>query len=128
MGRKAFGWATALGSVLQVALVLLGLGFPAIQRGNLYPIVGTLLAVLAGFLFAKWSPGLPLPSGLVGGSGTGGVSSFLGVLVAALTGQASPSPVTTILVATLTGLVAGAVGGFFGTLFRSSGNRPQRAL
>jgi hypothetical protein len=119
MERKAFRRATALATVLQAAMVLLGVVFPALQEGNLYPIVGTLLAVLAGFLFALWIPGTPLPAALVGGAFSGGLSSLLGVLLAAATGQASPSPMVTVLVATVTGVVAGSVGGFFGTLFRS---------
>lgn len=123
MERKAFRRATALGAVLQAAMVLLGLAFPALQQGNVYPIVGTLLAVLAGFLFALWIPGTPLPTALVGGALSGGISSLLGALVAALTGQASPAPVVTVLIGTVTGIVAGSVGGFFGTLFRS----PHRA-
>jgi len=123
MERKAFRLATALGTVLQAAMVLLGLAFPVLQEGNLYPIVGTLLAVLAGFLFGRWIPGTPLPTALVGGALSGGISSLLGVLLAAVLGQASPSPMVTVLVATVTGFVAGSVGGFFGTLFRG----PHRA-
>jgi hypothetical protein len=119
MERKAFRRATAFASVLQAAMVLLGLAFPALQQGNLYPIGGTLLAVLAGFLFGLWIPGTPLPTALVGGALAGGISSLLGMVIAAFTGQASPSPVVTVLIGTVTGLVAGSVGGFFGTLFRS---------
>jgi threonine/homoserine efflux transporter RhtA len=121
--RTAFRRATAIATVLQVAMVLLGLALPSLQQGNLYPIVGTLLAVLAGFLFARWiSAGMRVA--LVGGSCAGGISSLLGVLLAALTGQAAPSPFSTVLVATITGIVSGAVGGFFGTLFREP--RPRR--
>ncbi len=123
MERKAFRRATALGSVLQAAMVLLGLAFPVLQQGNLYPILGTLLAVLAGLLFGLWIPGTPLPTALVGGACAGGISSLLGALIAWLTGQATPSPLVTVLVGTVTGIVAGVVGGFFGTLFR----RPHRA-
>jgi hypothetical protein len=123
MERKAFRRATALGAVLQAAMVLLGLAFPALQQGNVYPIVGTLLAVLAGFLFGLWIPGTPLPTALVGGALAGGLSSLLGSLIAAFTGQASPSPLVSVLIGTVTGIVAGSVGGFFGTLFRN----PHRA-
>ena len=124
MERTAFRRATALATVLQVAMVLLGLALPSLQQGNLYPIVGTLLAVLAGFLFARWISALRLKVALIGGGLAGGISSFVGVLLAALTDQAAPSPVSTILVASVTGLVSGAVGGFFGTLFREPRPRP----
>jgi uncharacterized membrane protein YjjP (DUF1212 family) len=117
VARNPFRVATALGSVLQVGMVLLGLAFPVLQQGNLYPIGGTCLALLTGFLFARWLSGRALPPALLGGAFAGGFSSFLGTAVAALTGQAAPAPVITVLVATVTGFVAGSVGGFFGMLF-----------
>jgi hypothetical protein len=119
MGRHSFGRVTLLASVLQVAVVLLGLVFPAWEQADLYPILGTLLALLAGFLVARWLPSSGLAPALLGGVLAGGVSSLAGVLVAAVLGQAEPSPVVTVLIATLTGCVAGSVGGLFGALFRS---------
>ena len=121
MERKAFRGVTALATLLQCAMVLLGLAFRSFQQGNIYPIVGTLLALLAGFFYARWAPGARLGAALVGGALAAGVSSFLGVLLAALTGQAS---MATVLIATVTGLVSGVVGGFFGQLF---GSRPPAA-
>jgi hypothetical protein len=121
MEQRAFRRATALVTVLQLLLVLFGLGLPSLQQANLYPIVGTLLAVLAGYLFARWAPGAALAPALVGGALAAGISSFLGVLLAALTG---PADLFTVLVATVTGGIAGAVGGFFGRLFQG---RSQRA-
>ncbi len=118
MARNAFRLATALGSILQVGMVLLGLAFPALQQGNLYPIGGTLFALLVGFLFARWLSGKALAPALMGGAFAAGFSSFIGALVAAVTGQAAPGPFVTVLIATVTGFVAGSVGGFFGVLFR----------
>jgi len=120
MARSAFRLATAIGSVLQVGMVLLGLAFPSLQQGNLYPIGGTLLALGSGFLFARWVAARALAPALLGGAFVGGFSSFLGGLVAAVTGQAEPGPVLTVLIGSITGAVAGSVGGFFGMLFRSS--------
>ena len=117
MERRAFRRAAGLAAILQMAVVLLELAFPSLAQANLYPILGTLAAVLAGWLFAYWTPRGPLKLALVGGGSAGGVSSFLAVLLAALTGQASPGPLSTILVATVTGTLAGAVGGFLGRLF-----------
>lgn len=118
MARNAFRLATLLGSILQVGMVLLGLAFPVLQQGNFYPIGGTLLALGAGFLFARWVGARALAPALLGGGFVGGLGSFLGLLVAAVTGQAEPGPVVTVLIGSVTGLVAGAVGGFFGMLFR----------
>jgi hypothetical protein len=115
MEKRAFRRATALAAVLQILLVLLGLGIPAMQQQNLYPIGETLLAVLAGYLFARWAPGASLKPALVGGALAAGISSCLGILLAALTG---PADLFTVLVATVSGTIAGAVGGFFGRLFQ----------
>ena len=90
MARNPFRFATALGSILQVGMALLGLAFPVLQQGNLYPIGGTCLALLSGFLFARWLSGRALPPALLGGAFAGGFSSFLGTAVAALTGQSAP--------------------------------------
>jgi len=119
MARHPFGQATAIATGLQVATVLLGLAFPAWEQADLYPIIGTLVALLAGFLLARWLPGASLGPALLGGAVAGGLSSFFGVLLAALLGQADPSPVVTVLIATATGCVAGSIGGLFGALFRS---------
>jgi hypothetical protein len=116
MARSAFWRATGLGSVLQAAMVLLGLALPTLRQDNLYPIGGTLLALLAGVLFACWAPGATLPVALGKGALAGGISSWLGTVLAALTGQL-PAPASTVLVASVTGCVAGSVGGF-GLLLR----------
>jgi len=98
-------------------MVLIGMALPVLHQQNLYPLIGTLLALLAGLLFAWWAPGSTLLPALSAGGLAGGMSSLAGALLAALLGQASPGVVTTVLIATLTGMVAGAVGGFFGRLF-----------
>ena len=114
MPKRAFRRAVALGTVLQVLMVLLGLAVPSLEQQNLYPIVGTLLALLAGFLFARGVPGPTLKPALVGGALAGGLSSLVAVVLVALTG---PADLSTVLVATVTGFVAGGIGGFFGLLF-----------
>jgi hypothetical protein len=113
MDQRAFLRATALVTVLQLLLVLLGLGVPSLQQANLYPIVGTLLAVLAGYLFAHWTRGTGLPQALAGGALAAGLSSFAGVVLAALAG---PADLAIVFVATVTGSLAGAVGGCVGRL------------
>ena len=123
MEQRAFRLATAIATGLQLAMVGVGVVYPVLERDNLYPIFGTILAVLAGWLFARWAPGPALKPALVGGALAGGISSLLGVLFATLLQVSTLSPLTTILIATVTGAVAGAVGGFFGRLF---GPRPAR--
>lgn len=122
MERKLFWRVTALATALQLVLVVLGLNLSSLREANLYPIVGTLIALLAGFLFSRRIPGLSIQGSLAGGALAGGICSLLGALAAALTRLAGPSVLVTMLIATLTGTVAGSVGGFFGALFRV----PQR--
>ena len=117
MARSAFWRATGLGSALQAAMVLLGLALPTLRQNNLYPIGGTLLALLAGVLFGCWAPGVTLPAALGKGALAGGISSLLGTVLAALTGQLA-APASTVLVASVTGCVAGSVGSGFGLLLR----------
>lgn len=117
MARSAFSRATALGSVLQAALVLLGLALPSLRQENLYPIGGALLAILAGFLRARWTDAISVPAALGGGAAAGGIGSLVGALLAALTGQLFAS-ISTVLVATVTGCLAGCVGGGVGKLLQ----------
>jgi hypothetical protein len=114
MARLAFWRATALGSGLQAAMVLLGLALPRLRQDNLYPIGGTLLALLTGGLLARWARGAPLPGMLWGGAGAAGLSSLLGMLLAALTSQAVSA--SNVLVASITGAVAGSLGAGVGRL------------
>jgi hypothetical protein len=116
MASLPFWRATALGSALQAAMVLLGLVLPTLREENLYPIGGTLLALLTGVLYARWrrGGGAPLPGVLWGGAVAAGLSSLLGMLLAALTAQAVPG--SAVLVAGVTGWVAGAVGAGLGRM------------
>ncbi|HEV8599866.1 MAG TPA: hypothetical protein VGQ69_10935 [Gemmatimonadales bacterium] len=119
MVRRAFWRAATLGSMLQAALVLLGLALSSLRQDNLYPIGSTLLALLTGVLFARWARGAQLLAVLWGAAVCGGISSLLGTLLVALSGQA-PAPVSTALVAGVTGALAGSVGGCLGSLLRRS--------
>ena len=101
-------------------MVLLGLAWPVLAQENLFPILGTLFAILAGFLFARHTPGRAVLPALVGGALAGGISSAVGAGLAMITGQGGPGPIVTALIATLTGLVAGVVGGLFGKLFSAA--------
>lgn len=101
--------ATLVGTLLQVGMVVVGHWVTSVQ--DYFGILGTVLAVVTGFLFGKWS-GRPNRMG----SGTGGavaasVSSFLGTAVSF---GLHDIPGNIIGVGTLTGLVAGWIGGAIG--------------
>lgn len=99
---------TVIGSVLQVIMVLVGNRVAAIA--GRFDILGTLIALTVGLLFARHAGGT-LMSAAVGGALVAGVSSFVGVALAVALGHGGAN---VILIATLAGLVAGAIGGLIG--------------
>lgn len=103
------------GVVLQVVVVVIGALIPALGAGNnIYPIVGTTIAALAGARFSRWSPGVPVPRSLSGGAKAGGGSSLIGSIAAVIAAAVPAAPAQTIFIATITGAVAGMLGGLLG--------------
>ncbi len=101
--------ATLTGTVLQVLMVVTGHWVMAVQ--NLFGVLGTVLAVVTGFLFGKWSSRANRLGAATGGAIAGSVSSLLGTVVSY---GLHDIPGNIIGVGTLTGIVAGAVGGVIG--------------
>ena len=115
MAKSPLRTSLLFGAVLQVVLVVVGVLVPALgARNNLYPILGTTVAVLAGARFSRWSPGAAITRSLSGGARAGGGSSLIGAIAAAIAAVVPGAPAQTILIATLTGTVAGMVGGVLG--------------
>lgn len=113
-----FRW-TAIGTVLQLAMVLIGHWVMAIA--NLFGILGTLIALVVGLLFGSGARATPA-SGAGGGAVVGGVSAFLGTVVSWLLGDVTP---VILLVGAVSGLVAGGIGGLIGGAM--SGRRARTA-
>ena len=101
--------ATLTGTVLQVIMVVLGHYVPAIAQS--YPIVGTLIGGITGFLFGKWAGRPGRGASASGGALAGGVAGLLGSAVSYGLGDV---PGQTIGVATLSTIVAGLIGGAVG--------------
>jgi hypothetical protein len=115
MGQSPLRTSFLFGAVLQVVMVVIGAVIPALgARNNFYPILGTIIAALAGARFSRWSPGVAITRSLSGGARAGGGSSLIGALAAAIAAAVPAAPAQTILIATLTGTVAGMVGGVLG--------------
>jgi hypothetical protein len=113
MGNTALKRAGMLGTILQVALVVLGHFRPSLQTAGLFPIGGSAIGALAGFCYARWSPGVSVGRAMGGGAMAGAVGGFLGSTVSFLLKDVPPS---TILVACGSTLVTGLLGGLVGRL------------
>lgn len=113
MGTNGLKRAGMLGTILQVALVLFGHFIPDLQTLGLFPIGGSAIGAIAGFCYARWSPGVSVGQAMGGGAVAGAVGGFLGSTVSYLLKDVPPS---TILVATGSTLVTGLLGGLIGRL------------
>ncbi|HEU4800481.1 MAG TPA: hypothetical protein VFS94_07600 [Gemmatimonadales bacterium] len=109
LGQGALTKATLVGTLLQVAMVVLGHFMPAIQSS--YPIVGSLIAAFTGLMFSKGAMRPARMASASGGAIAGGVSGFLGSGLSAIMGDV-PGP--TIGVATIASVIAGLAGGAIG--------------
>lgn len=104
--RNALIRATAIGTVLQLAMVLSGHYVPAIAL--LFAPIGVGISLIAGLLYGRWAG----PNGAWAGGGlAGGLCAFLGIAVSFALGDVT----AVILVAgTLSSAVGGMLGGWIG--------------
>ncbi len=106
-----------IGAILQIVMVIIGTVIPALgQAGNFFPIAGTGIAALMGSRFSRRSPGVKIGASMSGGSIAGGGSSLVGSIAAVIAGAAAGAEIETVAIATVTGAVAGLLGGIFGRL------------
>ncbi|HET9295020.1 MAG TPA: hypothetical protein VFO06_12060 [Gemmatimonadales bacterium] len=109
---KGLAKPTMIGTVLQVAMVLLGKVSPEV--GQNFAIGGTTIAAVTGVL-ASLMNRQPAMGGAVGGGAiAAGVSALIGTVVSMATGQTG---MDTIMIGTGSSVVAGALGGVVGQLF-----------
>ena len=117
MGKSPLVSALIVGAILQIIMVVVGTVIPALgQAGNFYPVAGTAIAALVGSRFSRRSPGVAVGTSLRGGALAGGGSSLIGAIAAVIAGAAAGAEIQTVAIATVTGAVAGLVGGIFGRL------------
>jgi hypothetical protein len=115
MGTSPLRTSLLFGAVLQVVVVVVGVLLPVLgARNNVYPIVGTAIAALAGARFSRWSPGVRVTRSMSGGAAVGAGSSVIGAIAAVIASAVPGAPAQTVLIATLTGTVAGMLGGVLG--------------
>jgi membrane protein YqaA with SNARE-associated domain len=107
--RGALTKATITGTILQVAMVVLGHWVEPIR--NNFAIIGSLIGLATGFLFGKWSNRPARMGSASGGAIAASVSSFLGTVVSYGLGDILGN---VIGIGTLSGLVTGLIGGAVG--------------
>jgi hypothetical protein len=109
LNTRALMIATLLGTVLQVAMVVLGHSNTSIA--NLFAVGGMGISLLAGALYTWTARGGGISGLALGGLIAGGACAFIGILVSYLYGDV---PATLLLLGTVSSLVTGALGGWLG--------------
>ena len=100
--------ALGAGSILQIAMVVIGHFVPSLQAAGLFPIGGTLLGLVTGWLAGKGAPGVGLGKLATTGGLAGAGAGVLGSLVSTALGDV---PLSNVGIAGLSTLVTGALGG-----------------
>lgn len=100
--------ALGLGTAMQVAMVLLGNFMPSLQAMGLFPVAGTLIGIITGWLAGKGIPAAALGSRATSGAIAGAGAGILGSLVSTALGDV---PMNNAIIAGGSTLVAGAIGG-----------------
>jgi len=103
--------ATIVGTVLQIAWMLLGHFFPG-MRGfhNVYLFGGMMISAIAGYIYAM-AYGAGFKQGALGGAIAGGVCGLIGIAASVLIGD---TPFLDIALGTAVTVLTGAVGGLWG--------------
>jgi NAD/NADP transhydrogenase beta subunit len=109
MNRNALIRASVIGTGLQLAMIVAGHFIPFV-RDNLFAIVGMLISLIAGLLYARAAKG-KLADSLIGGAVAGGVCALIGIAASFALGDV---PAMVIAFGTLSSAVTGAVGGAIG--------------
>jgi hypothetical protein len=112
MNTRAIVLATAVGSVLQVGMVVLGHFNSAIA--GLFAVGGMGISLLAGVSYAAFARSGSFGSLAAGGAIAGAVCALIGIFVSYLMGDV---PASLLVLGSLSSAVTGAVGGAVGRLF-----------
>lgn len=117
--RSALLFATGVGTVLQLAMVLAGHWVVAVA--DFFGLLGMAISLAAGWLYAARVPGLGAGAAAGGGALAGGLCAFLGIVVSWLMGDVTA---TILAFGTASSAVTGALGGLAG---RALGSRSAGA-
>lgn len=109
---RAFLIATAIGTALQAAMVISGHTNKTVAK--LFAAGGMSLSLIAGLIYAVLASGGTTGSAVVGGVLTGGACALIGIAISYLLRDV---PASLLALGTLSSAVAGAIGGWLGSLF-----------
>jgi hypothetical protein len=112
MNTRALSVATAVGTMLQLAMVLAGHSNKSIAA--LFAVVGVSISLVAGILYALSAKGGSISSLAVGGLVAGGLCALIGIVVSYALGDV---PAFILAVGTLSSAIGGAIGGAIGKVF-----------
>jgi len=104
--------ATAIGTVLQVAMVISGHTNKTVAK--LFAVGGMSLSLIAGLIYAVLATGATTGSAAAGGVLAGGLCALIGIAISYVLKDV---PASLLALGTLSSAVTGAVGGWLGSLF-----------
>lgn len=108
MNKRALIVATVIGTAMQMAMVIGGHFVPAVA--NLFAIVGILISLVAGLLYARAARGGWADS-LLGGAVAGALCALIGIAMSWAMGDVEP---IILVLGTLSSAVGGLIGGAVG--------------
>jgi hypothetical protein len=111
MHTRALATASAVGTVLQVAMVVAGHSSPPIKA--LFAVGGMGLSLVAGVLYTRLATNPTRGDATVGGLLAGAICALLGILVSYLLGDV---PASLLALGTVSSAVTGAIGGLLGMI------------
>ena len=112
--NRALLFASVLGTVLQVAMVVVGHSNKSIA--GLFAVGGMGISLIASLAYAMWARGDSAFSLAVGGLAAGALCALIGIFVSYMLGDV---PMSLLALGTISSAVTGALGGWLGKfLFR----------
>ena len=109
LDTKSLVIATAIGTVLQVAMVLAGHDNASVAK--LFAVGGMGFSLIAGVIYAWRAHPAAMSDAVAGGTIAGAICALLGILVSFLLGDV---PATLLALGTISSAVTGAIGGAIG--------------
>ena len=116
LNSRALIRATTLGTILQIAMVMLGHTNKSIA--GLFAVGGMGFSLIAGLAYPKLAKGGSASSLAIGGLIAGAVCALIGIFVSYQLGDV---PATLLLLGTVSSAVTGALGGWIGRLVTGAG-------
>jgi hypothetical protein len=107
LNPRAFTMATAIGTVLQVAMVVAGHYDKSVS--NLFAFGGMGISLLAGLLYGRDNRNGSTRDSVLGGLAAGALCAFIGILISYWLGDV---PASVFIIGTLSSAVTGAIGGW----------------